>query len=106
MPESTWNLLNFKDRLKNVSPILLNAKAVKRFDNVSKTLMFLFLFTSGHMILADSFNTSLFKQSFQRVFLKDSKNDFRMAFGSTVEVKVGYVWEFNEQLHFFLFSAK
>ncbi len=27
-------------------------------------------YTGGHMILADSFNTSLFKQSFQRVFLK------------------------------------
>jgi protein transport protein SEC23 len=45
-------------------------------------------YTGGHMILADSFNTSLFKQSFQRVFLKDDKNQFRMAFGSTVEVKV------------------
>jgi protein transport protein SEC23 len=46
-------------------------------------------YTGGHMILADSFNTSLFKQSFQRVFLKDAKNEFRMAFGSTVEIKVG-----------------
>jgi protein transport protein SEC23 len=45
-------------------------------------------YTGGHMILADSFNTSLFKQSFQRVFLKDDKNQFRMAFGSTIEVKV------------------
>lgn len=44
-------------------------------------------YTGGHLILADSFNTSLFKQSFQRVFLKDSKNDFRMAFGGVVEVK-------------------
>ena len=43
---------------------------------------------SGHMILADSFNTSLFKQSFQRVFLKDMKNEFRMAFGSVIDVKV------------------
>jgi protein transport protein SEC23 len=44
-------------------------------------------YTGGHMILADSFNTSLFKQSFQRVFLKDAKNDFRMGFGSVIEVK-------------------
>jgi protein transport protein SEC23 len=45
-------------------------------------------YTGGHMILADSFNTSLFKQSFQRVFLKDANNEwFRMAFGSTIEVK-------------------
>lgn len=39
------------------------------------------------MILADSFNTSLFKQSFQRVFLKDAQNEFRMAFSGVVEVK-------------------
>jgi protein transport protein SEC23 len=39
------------------------------------------------MILADSFNTSLFKQSFQRVFLKDSNQEFRMAFCGVVEVK-------------------
>ena len=44
-------------------------------------------YTGGHMILADSFNTSLFKQSFQRVFLKDAKNDFRMGFGSVIEIK-------------------
>jgi protein transport protein SEC23 len=45
-------------------------------------------YTGGHMILADSFNTSLFKQSFQRVFLKDSNNEwFRMGFGATIEVK-------------------
>ena len=44
-------------------------------------------YTGGHMILADSFNTSLFKQSFQRVFLKDSNNDFRMGFGSMIDVK-------------------
>lgn len=44
-------------------------------------------YTGGHLILADSFNTSLFKQSFQRVFLKDSKNDFRMGFCSAIDVK-------------------
>lgn len=44
-------------------------------------------YTGGHMILADSFNTSLFKQSFQRVFLKDGQNDFRMGFGSVIDVK-------------------
>ena len=44
-------------------------------------------YTGGHMILADSFNTSLFRQSFQRVFLKDSSGSFRMAFGSVIEVK-------------------
>ncbi|XP_065829274.1 protein transport protein Sec23A-like [Oscarella lobularis] len=43
--------------------------------------------TGGHMVMGDSFNTSLFKQSFQRVFAKDSKGDFRMAFNATLEVK-------------------
>ena len=40
------------------------------------------------MIMADSFNTSLFKQTFQRVFGKDANGDFRMAFCSTIDVKV------------------
>jgi len=40
------------------------------------------------MVMADSFNTSLFKQTFQRVFSKDVKNEFRMAFSGNVEVKV------------------
>lgn len=44
-------------------------------------------FTGGHMVMADSFCTSLFQQTFQRVFAKDEKNEFKMAFGATVEVK-------------------
>lgn len=38
--------------------------------------------------MGDSFNTSLFKQTFQRVFSKDYNGDFRMAFGGFLEVKV------------------
>ena len=38
--------------------------------------------------MGDSFNTSLFKQTFQRVFNKDYNGDFRMAFGGVLEVKV------------------
>jgi len=38
--------------------------------------------------MGDSFNTSLFKQTFQRVFSKDTKGEFKMAFGATIEVKV------------------
>ena len=38
--------------------------------------------------MGDSFNTSLFKQTFQRVFSKDQKGEFKMAFGATLEVKV------------------
>lgn len=41
--------------------------------------------------MGDSFNTSLFKQTFQRVFSKDAKNEFRMAFGATLEVKVNHL---------------
>lgn len=37
--------------------------------------------------MGDSFNTSLFKQTFQRVFSKDYNGEFRMAFGGTLEVK-------------------
>ncbi|XP_050407148.1 protein transport protein Sec23B [Patella vulgata] len=44
-------------------------------------------YTGGHMVMGDSFNTSLFKQTFQRVFSKDSKSEFKMAFGASVEVK-------------------
>uniref|UniRef100_A0A8C5UZ69 Protein transport protein SEC23 n=1 Tax=Microcebus murinus TaxID=30608 RepID=A0A8C5UZ69_MICMU len=40
-----------------------------------------------HMVMGDSFNTSLFKQTFQRIFSKDFNGDFRMAFGATLEVK-------------------
>ncbi|XP_038074686.1 protein transport protein Sec23A-like [Patiria miniata] len=44
-------------------------------------------FTGGHMVMADSFNTSLFKQTFQRVFARDQKEEFQMAFGAVLEVK-------------------
>lgn len=43
---------------------------------------------SGIMVMGDSFNTSLFKQTFQKIFSKDSKGEFNMAFGATIEVKV------------------
>ncbi|XP_049818088.1 protein transport protein Sec23A isoform X2 [Aethina tumida] len=43
--------------------------------------------TGGHMVMGDSFNSSLFKQTFQRVFAKDQKNDLKMAFNGTLEVK-------------------
>ncbi|KAF5305729.1 hypothetical protein FQR65_LT07625 [Abscondita terminalis] len=43
--------------------------------------------TGGHMVMGDSFNSSLFKQTFQRVFARDQKNDLKMAFNGTLEVK-------------------
>jgi len=44
-------------------------------------------YTGGHMVMGDSFNTSLFKQTFQRVFSRDQKGEFKMGFGATLEIK-------------------
>uniref|UniRef100_V5G0D6 Protein transport protein SEC23 n=1 Tax=Anoplophora glabripennis TaxID=217634 RepID=V5G0D6_ANOGL len=44
--------------------------------------------TGGHMVMGDSFNSSLFKQTFQRVFYKrPRKMILKMAFNGTLEVK-------------------
>ncbi|XP_038865713.1 protein transport protein Sec23A isoform X1 [Salvelinus namaycush] len=43
--------------------------------------------TGGYMVMADSFTTSLFKQTFQRVFTKDVSGAFKMAFAGTLEIK-------------------
>ncbi|XP_053669940.1 protein transport protein Sec23A isoform X1 [Anopheles nili] len=43
--------------------------------------------TGGHMVMGDSFNSSLFKQTFQRVFAGDEKNELKMAFNGTLEIK-------------------
>ena len=45
-------------------------------------------YTNGNMILADSFNMSIFKQSFQRVFSKDDAGDLQMGFNATFDVQV------------------
>ena len=37
--------------------------------------------------MGDSFNSSLFKQTFQRVFARNERNELRMAFNATLEVK-------------------
>lgn len=42
----------------------------------------------GYMVMGDSFNTTLFKQTFQRVFTKDVQGQFKMGFGGTLEIKV------------------
>lgn len=44
-------------------------------------------YTGGYIVMGDSFNSSLFKQTFQRVFSTDTKNEFRMGFNSSLEVK-------------------
>jgi len=54
--------------------------------------------TGGHMVMGDSFNSSLFKQTFQRVFAKaesataqgqptQGQDHLKMAFNATIEVK-------------------
>ncbi|KAI9894072.1 MAG: GTPase-activating protein S23 [Vezdaea aestivalis] len=42
--------------------------------------------TGGNMILTDSFTSSMFKQSFVRVFDKDEKEDLLMGFNASLEV--------------------
>ncbi|NP_001086405.1 Sec23 homolog B, COPII coat complex component L homeolog [Xenopus laevis] len=43
--------------------------------------------TGGQIVIGDSFNTSLFKQTFQRVFTKDLNGSFKMGFGANLDVK-------------------
>ncbi|ODM96276.1 Protein transport protein Sec23B [Orchesella cincta] len=44
--------------------------------------------TGGHMIMGDSFNSTLFKQTYQRVFNRNENNsNLKMAFNATLEVK-------------------
>ena len=45
--------------------------------------------TGGNIVLSDSFSTNIFKQSVQRIFLKDSNDDLQMAFNGVFEVLVG-----------------
>uniref|UniRef100_A0A3B5AU18 Protein transport protein SEC23 n=1 Tax=Stegastes partitus TaxID=144197 RepID=A0A3B5AU18_9TELE len=59
-----------------------NARHLKKATKVSECM-----YNRGHIVMGDSFNTSLFKQTFQRVFSKDYNGDFRMAFGGVLEVK-------------------
>jgi protein transport protein SEC23 len=40
----------------------------------------------GHVIMADSFESALFKQSFHKVFEKDEQGHLKMGFNVTLEV--------------------
>ncbi|KAF1926054.1 GTPase activating protein Sec23a [Didymella exigua CBS 183.55] len=42
--------------------------------------------TGGHMILTDSFTSSMYKQSFVRIFNKDDQDNLLMAFNANLEV--------------------
>jgi protein transport protein SEC23 len=43
--------------------------------------------TGGHLILSDSFTTSIFKQSLMRMFSTDDEASLDMAFNATLDVK-------------------
>ena len=49
----------------------------------------LFNSSGGHVVMGDSFNSSLFKQTYQRSFDKDAAGNLKMGFNATMEVKVG-----------------
>uniref|UniRef100_A0A8D0CJR9 Protein transport protein SEC23 n=1 Tax=Scleropages formosus TaxID=113540 RepID=A0A8D0CJR9_SCLFO len=80
-PIRSWHDIQ-KDNARHLKKWLCNI-----FLSQTPLLNFSFCHCSGHIVMGDSFNTSLFKQTFQRVFSKDYNNEFRMAFGATLEVK-------------------
>ncbi|PWN47806.1 protein transport protein SEC23 [Violaceomyces palustris] len=43
--------------------------------------------TNGHMILADSFQMGIFKQSFNKIFAKDDQGHLQMGFNATLDVQ-------------------
>lgn len=45
-------------------------------------------YTGGNVVLAESFNTNMFKQACQRIFLKDGQGNLTMAFNATLDVVV------------------
>lgn len=45
-------------------------------------------YTGGNIVMSESFNTNIFRQSCQRIFLKDSFGNLCMAFNATMEVMV------------------
>ena len=47
--------------------------------------------TNGVMVLSDSFATSIFKQSFLRMFNKDDQDQLEMGFNATFDVQVAHL---------------
>lgn len=45
--------------------------------------------TNGVIVGSDSFATSIFKQSFLRIFSKDDQGHLQMGFNATFDVQVG-----------------
>uniref|UniRef100_A0A1I8GX84 Protein transport protein SEC23 n=3 Tax=Macrostomum lignano TaxID=282301 RepID=A0A1I8GX84_9PLAT len=50
-------------------------------------MRYLFNYTGGNLALADFFSSSMYQQTFRRVFTKDKEGNFNMAFAANVEVK-------------------
>lgn len=47
------------------------------------------LLLSGYLVMGDTFTSTLFQQTFQKLFTKDSQNaNFRMSFNASFEIKV------------------
>ena len=46
--------------------------------------------TNGVIVLSDSFSTSIFKQSFLRVFNKDDQGNLAIGFNATFDVQVRF----------------
>lgn len=46
--------------------------------------------TNGVVVLSDSFTTSIFKQSFLRIFNKDDQGHLSMGFNATFDVQVSF----------------
>ena len=44
--------------------------------------------TGGIVVMGDSFNSTLFKQTFQRAFDKDAQGRLKMGFNATMEVSL------------------
>jgi protein transport protein SEC23 len=63
-------------------------KFLTNLTGYTEKLILRLIYFSGYMVMGDSFNTSLFKQTFQRVFAKDQRGDYNMAFNATFEIKV------------------
>lgn len=52
--------------------------------------------------MGDSFNSSLFKQTFQRVLARDHENNLKMAFNANLEVKTSREIKSNEFILFII----
>ena len=59
------------------------------------------------MLMSDSFASSHFKQSFQKVFEKDENGQFKMAFNAELEIKVSLIQVFQLflKLRFYTYVA-